>query len=569
MVNQLSNALGKLTPEDTQAIIETSNRLGIRPDDLTSIMLFESAGTMNPDIWGGGTKYGIPRNYVGLIQLGPSERLQYGYKPGMSIAEQVRGPVYNFLSSRGVKPGMDLSQVYNKINPGGGIFTHQIANYFRPVVQQTLPNLSIAGVSNRPSTTLAQAGLTPDQYSALTNPYDPSTAQAARTPDFSAAGSPDYSPPAPPVATPPVATPPLTAGANPLSVEQAIAQNGSWNVAPRGDLYPPNSLYPKISQADFFTGPPDPYTQAQIGSPSAVAARAPANISSSMPSPINQRNINFNNQRPAIKGDDVAFVQEQLKSSLDSTGKSYYTGKVDGIGGPMTRDAFARYQQDHPGTGTSIFNTMNPRNNVPDAIYGPRSQRSLDVVRGTDLPNISPAPFSPRVGWPGAGSIDYTPPPMIDTKVPSHIATSPVYQAARSDRGLTPMDRALQAVAEGMGIIPETSRSFFNPSGSGGHSIVSDFVHSSSDTGGPGNRTTSGPGTNGSASSGNGRTTSGPGISSPSHSYSSSDTGYSGNNPTGYISQATSTPSALYQSPNTYQDYNPGYSDYSNIGGIP
>jgi hypothetical protein len=102
-------------------------------------------------------------------------------------------------------------------------------------------------------------------------------------------------------------------------------------------------------------------------------------------------------------------------------------------------------------------------------------------------------------------------------------------------------------------------------------------VSGSSDTGGPGNRTTSGPGTDNSGffsgstsgasigSSGSGRTSSGPGTGN----FSPSDPGYSGNNPTGYISQATSTPSALYQSPNTYQDYNPGYSDYSNIGGIP
>ncbi len=115
-----------MTADDRAAIVETAGRLGIDPHDLTQVMLFESAGTMDPDVRGGGTKNGVPRNYYGLIQFGPSERKQYGYRPGMTVAEQVRGPVYNFLHDRNLKPGSGVAQIYNKVNPGGGNFVPQI-----------------------------------------------------------------------------------------------------------------------------------------------------------------------------------------------------------------------------------------------------------------------------------------------------------------------------------------------------------------------------------------------------------------------------------------------------------
>ncbi len=102
----------KFTPEDRQAIVETGARLGIDPGDLTAVMAYESRG-LNPSIVGG-----AHNRYQGLIQLGPTERRQYGYQPGMTIADQVRGPVYNYLVDRGLKPGMGIAELYSIINAG-------------------------------------------------------------------------------------------------------------------------------------------------------------------------------------------------------------------------------------------------------------------------------------------------------------------------------------------------------------------------------------------------------------------------------------------------------------------
>ncbi len=103
----------KFTSADRQAFVETATRLGVDPADLIMATGYETAGSMDPDIRGGA--HGA---YRGAIQFGPTERKQYGYKPGMSLAEQVRGPVYNYLKDRGLKPGMGLAHIYSIINAG-------------------------------------------------------------------------------------------------------------------------------------------------------------------------------------------------------------------------------------------------------------------------------------------------------------------------------------------------------------------------------------------------------------------------------------------------------------------
>jgi hypothetical protein len=103
----------ELSPADRAAIVRTAARLGIAPADLTAVMMYETKGTLNPDIRGG-----TGGNYKGLIQFGPSERRTYGYQPGMTIGQQVEGPVFNYLSDRGVRPGMDLAHIYSVVNAG-------------------------------------------------------------------------------------------------------------------------------------------------------------------------------------------------------------------------------------------------------------------------------------------------------------------------------------------------------------------------------------------------------------------------------------------------------------------
>lgn len=102
-----------LTAQDITAINYAAEELGIMPDVLTAVIGYETMGTFDPDIKGG--KGG---NYQGLIQFGPPERKAYGYRQGMSFAEQVMGPVVAYLKDRGVKPGHGVAEVYSIINAG-------------------------------------------------------------------------------------------------------------------------------------------------------------------------------------------------------------------------------------------------------------------------------------------------------------------------------------------------------------------------------------------------------------------------------------------------------------------
>jgi hypothetical protein len=94
------------------AVVISANRLGIAPRNLAAVMSYETGGRFDPNMMGG--KGG---NYQGLIQFGPEERARYGVKPGMTFAEQMPA-VENYLRDRGLKPGMDLAQLYSIVNAG-------------------------------------------------------------------------------------------------------------------------------------------------------------------------------------------------------------------------------------------------------------------------------------------------------------------------------------------------------------------------------------------------------------------------------------------------------------------
>lgn len=165
-----------LTARDVEAINTTSARLGIKPEDLTAVIHYETIGTMNPTIKGG--KGG---NYQGLIQFGPTERKAYGYNPAASFAEQVEGPVYRYLKDRGLQPGDDVGRIYRTINggnrnakltknDGNGTIAQHIARIKQdslPAAQATLkavpagPNMEaimdVAGRNTAPSSVPDQA----------------------------------------------------------------------------------------------------------------------------------------------------------------------------------------------------------------------------------------------------------------------------------------------------------------------------------------------------------------------------------------------------------------------------
>jgi lambda family phage tail tape measure protein len=88
----------KLSSEG-KALVASASKLGVSPLDLAQIILFESGG--DPSRWGG-----AGGKYLGLIQMGPSERKQYGANQNQSFEEQVQGPVVRYFQDRFKGVGM-------------------------------------------------------------------------------------------------------------------------------------------------------------------------------------------------------------------------------------------------------------------------------------------------------------------------------------------------------------------------------------------------------------------------------------------------------------------------------
>ncbi|TNC05522.1 hypothetical protein FF100_35555 [Methylobacterium terricola] len=98
------------TGENADALRQAAKELGTSPEDLATVISYESK--FRPNVWGG--KGG---NYMGLIQFGKSERDQFGANDKQSFKEQLPA-VVRFLKSRGFKPGMGLLDLYSTISAG-------------------------------------------------------------------------------------------------------------------------------------------------------------------------------------------------------------------------------------------------------------------------------------------------------------------------------------------------------------------------------------------------------------------------------------------------------------------
>ena len=105
---------GKLhkTNELRSAIVAASRELGVSPQDLATVISYETAGTFSTDIRGGKNN-----KYIGLIQFGETEQAKYGAYQGQSPTEQMAA-VVRYLKDRGFKPGMGILDLYSTINAG-------------------------------------------------------------------------------------------------------------------------------------------------------------------------------------------------------------------------------------------------------------------------------------------------------------------------------------------------------------------------------------------------------------------------------------------------------------------
>ena len=100
------------TAENARALRESAARLGTTPEDLATVIGYETEGSFSPSKWGG-----AGGRYMGLIQFGPPERAQYGANENQTFKEQL-GAVERYLKDRGYKPEMGINDLYSTILAG-------------------------------------------------------------------------------------------------------------------------------------------------------------------------------------------------------------------------------------------------------------------------------------------------------------------------------------------------------------------------------------------------------------------------------------------------------------------
>lgn len=98
-------------------IRSAAEALGIDPIDLATVISYETAGTFDPLKSGPTTKWGV---HKGLIQFGEPQAKEYGVDWKNPYDSQLGkdGAVVKYLRNRGVKPGMDILDIYSAINAG-------------------------------------------------------------------------------------------------------------------------------------------------------------------------------------------------------------------------------------------------------------------------------------------------------------------------------------------------------------------------------------------------------------------------------------------------------------------
>jgi hypothetical protein len=96
-----------------EIINSTAQQLGISPQDLATVISYETAGTFDPLKAGPTTKWGQHR---GLLQWGEPQAEKYGVD-WKDLASQGRAMV-NYFKDAGLKPGMGLMDIYSAVNAG-------------------------------------------------------------------------------------------------------------------------------------------------------------------------------------------------------------------------------------------------------------------------------------------------------------------------------------------------------------------------------------------------------------------------------------------------------------------
>lgn len=93
-----------------QSIASSAGRLGVKPDELASVLALESSLDIN-------SRGGDGDRYVGLWQAGPDVQSRYGVYQGMPAGQQMAA-LETYLEDRGYEPGMGIAALYSTILAG-------------------------------------------------------------------------------------------------------------------------------------------------------------------------------------------------------------------------------------------------------------------------------------------------------------------------------------------------------------------------------------------------------------------------------------------------------------------
>ncbi len=98
----------------TEGAQKIGKNLGVNPQDILTVIGYETGGTFNPWQKGPTTQWGQHR---GLIQWGEPQRRAYGVDEDTPVADQMAA-VERYLRDAGVRPGASLMDIYSAINAG-------------------------------------------------------------------------------------------------------------------------------------------------------------------------------------------------------------------------------------------------------------------------------------------------------------------------------------------------------------------------------------------------------------------------------------------------------------------
>lgn len=98
-------------------IREAADALGMSPEDLATIISYETAGTFSPTQKGPTTKWG---QHKGLIQFGEPQAEEYGVDWENPYDSQLgaEGAIVKYFLDRGFEPGMGMLDAYSIVNAG-------------------------------------------------------------------------------------------------------------------------------------------------------------------------------------------------------------------------------------------------------------------------------------------------------------------------------------------------------------------------------------------------------------------------------------------------------------------